>query len=52
VAEDVKALDQDARSLLRKHGVRFGQFTVFFAAFVKTRANTTAAGALVFGAGA
>ncbi len=25
VAEDVKALDQDARGMLRKHGVRFGQ---------------------------
>ncbi|KGK80990.1 hypothetical protein PM03_03455 [Thalassobacter stenotrophicus] len=29
VANDVKALDQDARGLLRKHGVRFGQFTIF-----------------------
>jgi len=29
VAEDVKALDQEARGLLRKHGVRFGQFTIF-----------------------
>ncbi|MDD9923400.1 MAG: helicase-related protein [Boseongicola sp.] len=29
VADDVKALDQDARGLLRKHGVRFGQFTIF-----------------------
>jgi ATP-dependent RNA helicase SUPV3L1/SUV3 len=29
VVEDVKALDQDARALLRKHGVRFGQFTIF-----------------------
>lgn len=29
IADDVKALDQDARSLLRKHGVRFGQFTIF-----------------------
>ena len=27
VAEDVKSLDQDARGALRKHGVRFGQFT-------------------------
>ncbi|MFM2365549.1 MAG: hypothetical protein RIR95_156, partial [Pseudomonadota bacterium] len=27
VAEDVKALDQESRSALRKHGVRFGQFT-------------------------
>jgi ATP-dependent RNA helicase SUPV3L1/SUV3 len=29
VAEEVKALDQDARGALRKHGVRFGQYTVF-----------------------
>ncbi|WP_341366518.1 helicase-related protein [Yoonia sp. BS5-3] len=29
VADEVKALDQDARGSLRKHGVRFGQFTIF-----------------------
>ena len=29
ISDDVKSLDQNARSLLRKHGVRFGQFTVF-----------------------
>lgn len=29
VAEDIKGLDQDQRGLLRKHGVRFGQFTIF-----------------------
>ncbi|SFJ53036.1 helicase-related protein [Jannaschia pohangensis] len=29
VAQDVKELEQDARGQLRKHGVRFGQFTVF-----------------------
>jgi ATP-dependent RNA helicase SUPV3L1/SUV3 len=29
VAGDIKALDQEARALLRKHGVRFGQFTIF-----------------------
>ena len=29
ISNDVKSLDQDARSLLRKHGVRFGQFTIF-----------------------
>ncbi|ROU03335.1 helicase-related protein [Histidinibacterium lentulum] len=29
VAAEVKALDQDARGALRRHGVRFGQFTVF-----------------------
>jgi ATP-dependent RNA helicase SUPV3L1/SUV3 len=29
VAEEAKALDQEARSGLRKHGIRFGQFTIF-----------------------
>ncbi|WP_273689695.1 helicase-related protein [Ketogulonicigenium vulgare] len=29
VADEVKALDQEARSALRKHGIRFGQMTVF-----------------------
>ena len=29
ISEDVKALDQDGRASLRKHGVRFGQYTVF-----------------------
>ncbi|WP_227284116.1 helicase-related protein [Boseongicola sp. H5] len=35
VADDVKALDQDARALLRKHGIRFGQFTIFQQALLK-----------------
>ncbi len=35
VADDVKALDQDARGALRKHGVRFGQFTVFMPLLLK-----------------
>lgn len=35
VAEDVKALDQDARSALRKHGLRFGQFTIFMPLLLK-----------------
>ncbi len=35
VANDVKALDQDARGLLRKHGVRFGQFTIFMPLLLK-----------------
>jgi ATP-dependent RNA helicase SUPV3L1/SUV3 len=29
VAQEVKDLDQEARGLLRKHGVRFGQYTIF-----------------------
>lgn len=35
VADDVKALDQDARSALRKHGVRFGQYTIFMPLLLK-----------------
>jgi len=35
VAEDVKSLDQDARSSLRKHGIRFGQFTIFMPLLLK-----------------
>ena len=35
VAGEVKDLDQDARGSLRKHGVRFGQFTIFMPALLK-----------------
>ena len=35
VARDVKELDQTARSNLRKHGVRFGQYTIFMPAMLK-----------------
>ncbi len=35
VADDLKSLDQDQRAGLRKHGVRFGQFTVFLPALLK-----------------
>jgi ATP-dependent RNA helicase SUPV3L1/SUV3 len=35
VANEVKELDQEARGLLRKHGVRFGQFTIFLPALLK-----------------
>jgi ATP-dependent RNA helicase SUPV3L1/SUV3 len=35
VAEEVKALDQEARGALRKHGIRFGQFTVFMPLLLK-----------------
>ncbi|WP_128513816.1 helicase-related protein [Tabrizicola thermarum] len=35
VAAEVKALDQEARGALRKHGVRFGQFTIFLPALLK-----------------
>ena len=35
VADEVKALDQDARGALRKHGVRFGQFTILMPLLLK-----------------
>ncbi len=35
VADEVKALDQEARGFLRKHGVRFGQFTIFMPLLLK-----------------
>lgn len=35
VADDVKSLDQDARGALRKHGIRFGQFTIFMQLLLK-----------------
>ena len=35
VANEVKELDQDARGALRKHGVRFGQFTIFMPLLLK-----------------
>ncbi|AHD01462.1 helicase-related protein [Leisingera methylohalidivorans] len=35
VAQEVKDLDQDARSALRKHGIRFGQFTIFMPLLLK-----------------
>jgi len=35
VAQEVKDLDQTARGQLRKHGIRFGQFTIFLPALLK-----------------
>ncbi|MEC3859948.1 helicase-related protein [Mesobacterium sp. TK19101] len=35
VADEVKALDQESRAALRKHGIRFGQFTIFLPALLK-----------------
>ncbi|WP_232844961.1 helicase-related protein [Paracoccus onubensis] len=35
VATEVKELDQESRGMLRKHGVRFGQFTIFMPALLK-----------------
>ncbi len=35
IAAEVKGLDQDTRGALRKHGVRFGQYTIFQPALLK-----------------
>ncbi len=35
IAKDVKELEQDGRGQLRKHGMRFGQHTVFMPALLK-----------------
>jgi ATP-dependent RNA helicase SUPV3L1/SUV3 len=35
VAQEVKDLDQEARGALRKHGLRFGQYTVFLPLLLK-----------------
>ncbi|QAX30314.1 helicase-related protein [Leisingera sp. NJS204] len=35
IAQEVKDLDQDARGALRKHGIRFGQFTIFMPLLLK-----------------
>ncbi|SES15482.1 ATP-dependent RNA helicase SUPV3L1/SUV3 [Tranquillimonas rosea] len=35
VANEVKELDQTARGSLRKHGIRFGQFTIFMPLLLK-----------------
>jgi ATP-dependent RNA helicase SUPV3L1/SUV3 len=35
IAEELKTLDQDSRAGLRKHGVRFGQHTVFMPLLLK-----------------
>ena len=35
VAQEVRDLDQEARAALRKHGVRFGQFTIFLPGLLK-----------------
>jgi ATP-dependent RNA helicase SUPV3L1/SUV3 len=35
VADEVKSLDQDARGALRKHGIRFGQYTIFMPLLLK-----------------
>ena len=39
VMAEVKDLDQDARATLRKHGIRFGQFTIFMPLLLKPAAT-------------
>ena len=39
IAEEVRGLDQDSRASLRKHGVRFGQYTVFLPLLLKPAAT-------------
>ena len=39
VASEVKEMDQEQRSVLRKHGVRFGQFTIFLPLLLKPAAT-------------
>src|SRR5712672_1805184 len=43
VAEDVKSLDQTARAILRKHGVRFGAFHIYVPALLKPGPRALAA---------
>ncbi len=35
IGNDVKAIEQDTRAVMRKHGVRFGQYTLFMPALLK-----------------
>ena len=39
VAEEIKSLDQTARSQLRKYGVRFGAFNIYFPLLLKPAAS-------------
>ncbi|GJM03335.1 MAG: helicase [Rhodomicrobium sp.] len=39
VAQDIRELDQDARSQLRKYGVRFGAFNIYFPLLLKPAAT-------------
>jgi ATP-dependent RNA helicase SUPV3L1/SUV3 len=38
IADDIKSLDQSARAVLRKYGVRFGAFNIFFPLMLKPAA--------------
>jgi ATP-dependent RNA helicase SUPV3L1/SUV3 len=41
VAEEIKSLDQNARAQLRKYGVRFGAFNIYFPLLLKPAAAET-----------
>lgn len=43
VAEEIRSLDQPARAQLRKYGVRFGAFNIFFPALQKPASSELAA---------
>jgi ATP-dependent RNA helicase SUPV3L1/SUV3 len=43
VAEEIRSLDQPARSQLRKYGVRFGAFNIYFPAMLKPASSELAA---------
>jgi len=43
VADEIRALDQPARAQLRKYGVRFGAFNIFFPALLKPASSELAA---------
>ena len=42
VAEEIRSLDQPARSQLRKYGVRFGAFNIYFPVMLKPAATELA----------
>ena len=46
VAEEISSLDQPARAQLRKYGVRFGAFNIYFPGLLKPAAAELA---LTFG---
>ncbi|MFN0264807.1 helicase-related protein [Tepidamorphus sp. 3E244] len=52
IADEIKALDQDARATLRKHGVRFGAFHIFVPALLKPQPRQLAAQLWALDAGA
>jgi ATP-dependent RNA helicase SUPV3L1/SUV3 len=43
VAEEIRSLDQPARAQLRKYGVRFGAFNIYFPALLKPASSELAA---------